>query len=210
MNTITKSTVIIQTTSHSLPSTPCWFGAVVIIAQYLQHLGVLAKISERVRCARRRFGHAEVIDFLAVLFGYAVSGEPTLEEFYKHIRPFALAFLTLFGRARLPARSTLSRVLAALTPEPVETLRVLFLEDLLEWRADCEQQPSGLTDRTGTLWNVFDIDGTREAARQRALPQPPEQPAPFPRLAEVCAPGDTGRQRGEIVRTRTTVLQAHS
>lgn len=31
---------------------------------------------------RRRFGHYEVIDFLAILFGYAISGERTLEVFY--------------------------------------------------------------------------------------------------------------------------------
>jgi hypothetical protein len=182
----------------------------VIIAQYLQRIGVLAKISQRVRFARRRFGHYEVIDFLAVLFGYAVSGERTLEAFYKHIHPFAIAFMTLFGRERLPAHSTLSRFLAALTAEPIEALRALFLEDLLEQRADFEQQPCGLTDRTGKLWKVCDIDGTREAARQRALPQTKEQPVPHRRLADVCAPGYTGRERGEIVRTRTTVLQAHS
>ncbi|GHO80469.1 hypothetical protein KSD_82400 [Ktedonobacter sp. SOSP1-85] len=210
MNTITSSTVTIQTTSHSLPSVPCWFGEVVIIAKSLQRTGVLAKISERVRFARRRFGHYEVIDFLIVLFGYAVSGERTLEAFYEQVHPFATAFMALFGRDRLPARSTLSRFLAALTTEPVEALRALFLEDLLERRADFEQQPSGLTDRTGKLWKVFDIDGTREAARQRALPQTGEQPAPFRRLAEVCAPGYTGRKRGEVVRTRSTVLQAHS
>ena len=29
-------------------------------------------------------------------------------------------------------------------------------------------------------------------------------------LDEVCAPGYTGRQRGQVVRTRTTVSQAHS
>jgi hypothetical protein len=57
---------------------------------------------------------------------------------------------------------------------------------------------------------VFDIDGTREAARQRALPQTPGQPVPQRRLRDLCAPGYTGRKRGEIVRTRTTVLQAHS
>src|SRR5262249_16435496 len=119
VNTITNSTVTIQTTSHSLPSVPCWFGEAVIIAQYLQRIGVLAKISQRVRFARRRFGQYEVIDFLAVLFGYAVSGERTLEEFYKHIQPFATAFMTLFGRERLPAHSTLSRFLAALTAEPI-------------------------------------------------------------------------------------------
>jgi hypothetical protein len=30
------------------------------------------------------------------------------------------------------------------------------------------------------------------------------------RLDEVCAPGYTGRKRGEVVRTRTTIGQAHS
>ncbi len=30
------------------------------------------------------------------------------------------------------------------------------------------------------------------------------------RLDEVCAPGYRGRKRGEVVRTRTTISQAHS
>ncbi|WP_236600842.1 hypothetical protein [Ktedonobacter sp. SOSP1-85] len=209
MNSMMDSSVIIQTSSHSVPSTPCWFGEAVVIAQALRHRGVLAKISQRVRFARRRFGRYEVIDFLAVLFGYAVSGERTLEAFYKSLHPFAPAFMALFGRDRLPARSTLSRFLAALTAEAVEALRALFLEELLGRQPDFEQQPCGLTDRTGNQWKVFDIDGTREAARQRALPQTPELPVPQRWLQEVCAPGYTGRKRGEIVRTRTTVLQAH-
>jgi hypothetical protein len=44
---------------------------------------VLTKINERVHFARRRFGRYEVIDFLAILFGYAISGESTLEAFYE-------------------------------------------------------------------------------------------------------------------------------
>jgi hypothetical protein len=118
--------------------------------------------------------------------------------------------MTLFGRDRFPAHSTLSRFLAALTTEPVEVLRTLFLEDLLARQLCKEEQPCGLTDRMGNQWRVFDIDGTREAARQRALPKGPQLPLPQRRLDEVCAPGYTGRKRGEIVRTRTTVLQAHS
>jgi hypothetical protein len=31
-----------------------------------------------------------VIDFLAVLFGYARSSERTLEEFYQRLQPFAV------------------------------------------------------------------------------------------------------------------------
>ena len=75
MTSIADSAVLIQTSSVSIPSPPSWFGEVVLIAAHLRQHGVLSKISERVRFARRRFGHYEVIDFLAVLFGYAISGE---------------------------------------------------------------------------------------------------------------------------------------
>jgi hypothetical protein len=113
-------------------------------------------------------------------------------------------------RDRLPARSTLSRFLAALTQEPVEALRSLFLDDLLSRPLSKERQVGALVDREGFERVVFDIDGTREAARQRALPQTEELPPVFRRLEKVCAAGYTGRKRGEVVRTRTVVSQAHS
>ena len=156
MNSITDSTVIIQTSSHSVPSTPSWFGEAVVIARYLRRMGVLAKISERVRFARRRFGRYEVIDFVAVLFGYAISGECTLEAFYERLQPFAVPFMALFERDRLPARSTLSRFLMALTQAPVEALRCLFLDDLLSRPLSKEGQTGGLVDREGAAWMVFD------------------------------------------------------
>jgi hypothetical protein len=71
-------------------------------------------------------------------------------------------------------------------------------------------EAGGLWDRQGTYWQVFDIDGTRQAARQRALPCTSDRPPVQRRLSEVCAPGYTGRKRGEVVRTRTTILQAHT
>jgi hypothetical protein len=118
--------------------------------------------------------------------------------------------MALFERDRLPARSTLSRFLAALTEAPVEALRTLFLDDLLSRPLSNEKQTGSLVDREGNAWVVFDIDGTREAARQRALPQTEELPPPFRRLDDICAPGYTGRQRGQVVRTRTVISQAHS
>jgi len=69
---------------------------------------------------------------------------------------------------------------------------------------------AGVWDRQGTRWIGFDVDGTREAARQRARPQTADRPVPQCRLRLLCAPGYTGRKRGEVVRTRTTVLQAHT
>src|SRR5438034_5009852 len=117
-----------------------------------------------------------VIDFLAVLFGYEILGERTLEEFYQRLQPFAVPFMALFGRDRLPSRSALSRFLAALTEAPVEELRTLFLDDLLGRPLTHDKQTGGLVDRVGNTWIVFDLDGTREAARQRALPQTDELP----------------------------------
>src|SRR5512142_1119525 len=114
MTSIADGSVKIQTTSESNFSIPSWFGEVVVISRYLHTHGVLSKISEHVRFARKRFGRYEVIDFLAVLFGYAISGERTLEEFYQRLQPFAVPFMALFERERLPSRSALSRLLPAL------------------------------------------------------------------------------------------------
>src|SRR5258706_113342 len=52
--------------------------------------------------------------------------ERALEEFYQRLQPFAIPFMALFGRDRLPSRSALSRFLAALTEAPVEALRTLL------------------------------------------------------------------------------------
>ena len=50
------------------------------------------------RCVSRLpLGRYEVIDFLAVLFGYAMSGERTLEAFYERLQPFAGAFMAGAG-----------------------------------------------------------------------------------------------------------------
>ena len=210
MTVIASSPVNIQASEQSVPSIPGWFGEVTLLAHHLNRLKILERISEQVRFARRRFGRYEVIDFVAVLFGYAVSSERTLQAFYATVRPFASVFMALFGRNRLPAPSTLSRFLAALPSEPVEALRALSLEDVLARPLNKEEQSAGLWDRQGNRWLVFDVDGTREAARQRALPQTADRPAPERRLCPLCAPGYTGRKRGEVVRERTTPFPAMS
>jgi hypothetical protein len=144
-----------------------------------------------------------------MLIGYAVSGEPTLKAYYERLQPFAPAFMGWFGRSQLPHRATLSRFLAALDEPFVEALRSVFLHDALA-RLGPEADVGGLWDRLGTRWIVFDLDATRQAARQRALPQGPDLPPPQRRLSAVCAPGYMGRKRGEVVRTRTTRVLAHT
>ena len=204
MNSIADSSVSIQMSSESVPATPSWFGEVALLIPYLRKQGVLSAISAQVHLARR-FGHYEVIDFLAVLFGYAISGERTLEAFYEQLLPLAQPFMALFERERLPSRSALSRFLASLTWEATEALRTLFLADVFARPLDTERHTGQLVDRVGVARVVFDIDGTRQAARQRALPKSEELPVPQRRLKQICAPGYTGRKRGEVVRTRPVV-----
>ncbi len=102
----------------------------------------------------------------------------------------------------------LSRFLAALDQVTVEALRTLFQADLVARKPFAS--PGGLWDRLGQHWVVVDVDGTKQVARQRALPQLESLPVARRRFDQVAAPGYFGRKRGEVVRTRTTVLQAHT
>jgi hypothetical protein len=206
---MTDPVVHIQADPADLPSTPPWFGEVAVVAHALQRYGILGAIQERVRFVRARMGKYELIDFVAMLMGYAMSGEPTLRAFCERVQPFASAFMALFGRADLPTPPTLSRYLAVLDQPCVEALRTLFLEDL-QARSPFGTPPGGLWDRLGGQWLLMDVDGTKQAARQRALPATEDLPPAHRRFDRVCAPGHLGRKRGEVVRTRTTLLQAHT
>src|SRR2546423_5507361 len=131
MSTDNPSSVTIQTEASPIPSVPAWFGEVALLAHTMTRLGLLSDISEQVRFARKRFGTFEVIDFVVMLIGYALSGEPTLKAYYERLHPFAPEFMALFGRSQLPHRATLSRFLAALDEPFVEALRTVFLHDAL-------------------------------------------------------------------------------
>jgi hypothetical protein len=159
MTTLTSAPVTIQTSPQSVPSTPPWFGEVAVIAYHLTRLGILDAIGKRVRFARRRFGHYDVMDFVAVLIGYALSGEPTLKRSMRVCSPLHIHSWHCSDAHQLPHRSTLSRFLAAIDQATVEELRTLFLEDLLARPRTGEKQ-GGLWDRQGKYWLMFDVDGT--------------------------------------------------
>jgi hypothetical protein len=179
------------------------------MAGYLRSHGLLDALSNQVHLVRKRFGHYEVLDFLALLFGYAISGERTLQAFFDRLHPFAEPFMALFERGTLPHRSTLSRFLAAIDDSCLEALRAVFVTSSYVW-GWTRETIGGLWDRAGQRYLVFDIDATREAARQRKLPSGTELPAAQRRLDALCGPGYLGHRRGEVVRTRTTVLQMHT
>ena len=206
---MTHASVHIQIAPEAAPTTPCWFAEVAIVAQILKTYGLVDLIEMKVRFARARFDHYDLIDFVAVLIGYALSGEPSLQAFYARLAPFSEVFMALFERSRLPHRSTLSRFLGALDQPSVDALRSLFQDDLVA-RTPFGSPPGGLWDRLGHHWQVIDVDGTKQAARQRALPQTRDLPAPHRRFDRVCAKGYFARKRGQVGRTRTTVLQPYT
>src|SRR5258708_9504450 len=88
------------------------------------------------------------------------------------------------------------RFLAAIDQPTVEALRAVFLQDRLSRPLTQEgEHRGGLWDRSGAQWLVFDVDRTRQAARQRALPCTSDLPVAQPRFDQVCAPGYLGRKR---------------
>ena len=200
---ISNPCIEVQTTSENRFSVPAWFAEVVIIARYLEKKGLLEAFAQQVRLVRGRFGTYEPIDFLALLIGYAISGERTLADFFERVEPFETAFMALFGRRCLPHRSSLSRFLADVDRPCLEAFRTLFQQHTFGegWTSETI---GGIFDRQGRRYLVFDVDATRQAARQRALPCDPTLPAAKRRLDGVCALGYRGRKRGEVVRTRTT------
>jgi hypothetical protein len=188
---------------------PDWFAEVAMIVRHLASKGLLEAFAQQVRLVRGRFGCYEPIDFLGPLVGYAISGERTLADFFERVAPFETAFMALFGRHCLPHRATLSRFLAAVDRPCLEAFRTLFEQQSFAdgWTTETI---GGIFDRQGRRYIVFDVDATRQAARQRALPCGAELPSAKRRLDAVCAPGYRGRKRGEVVRVRTTALQMHT
>lgn len=164
-------------------------------------------MSDHVRFSRARMGRYELIDFVVVLLGYALSGERSMHDFYQRLAAHGDLSMGIFQRDHLPHRSTLSRFLAALTRVCVEQMRQELLADLATQRWP-QAEEAGWWDRTGRQWVLFDVDGTRAVARQRALPQAAHLPPVHRRHEQVCAKGSTGRKRGEVLRTRTTVLNS--
>jgi hypothetical protein len=122
---------------------------------------------------RGRLGRYEVSDFLAVLVGYALSGERTVHAYYDRLTTFATPFMALFERRELPHRATLSRFLAAVDTSCLQAWRTLCAaSSTVGWTSE---RIGGVWDRQGQRYVVIDVDATREAARSvvaRTLAQP--------------------------------------
>ena len=207
----TQSTppVSVHTSPQRQRQPPPWLSEALLILQLARDSALLSQIQQTIRVPRGRMGTFEVCDFFLVLLVYAVSGELTLLALYAAMAPSVAVLAALWSRHHLPARSTLSRFLAAVTEPATEALRQVLFDDLLRNGLSGERV-GGLVDRQGTRHVVFDVDGTRQVVRQRQVIQDAQHPPVRRRLDTLCAPGYPGRKRGELVRTRSTVQQAHT
>ena len=207
---MTHACVNIQIAPKSVPSIPSWFGEVAVMAQVLTQFGLLKAIQQDVRFARARFGRYEVIDFVAVMLGYALSGEPTLEAFYRRLAPFAIPFMALFGRSRLPHRATLSRFLAALDQPAVEALRTLFQKIWSHALPRPRHQEGCGIAKASIGWSWTWTEPGRPPDNGRFPTTRPISPLPIAVWSRSALLDSLSRKRGEVVRTRTTILQAHT
>lgn len=209
--TISLSAAGLEVTASSQPNPviPAWFAEALLIGQYWQQHGLLDRLQQQVQVNRGRMGHYEVCDFVLLLLAYAASGLKTLSAFFAAMAPVRAVLMAVWGRQRCPVASTLSRFLADVNAEAVESLRQLFEADLFDHPLPRANE-MGVRDRNGKRWLMFDVDGTAKTVRQRVLLSQASHPQPRRRSERACAKGYSGRKRGEVVRTRTTIEQAHS
>ena len=162
---MTRSSVTIQITPESKPSTPSWMGEVAAFAHRLTHTGILKAIQEQVRFTRARGCLITTSSILS-----SCSSAMDCRENQRSMR-----FTN--NSLRLPSRSWLSLVETScpiarpfLAFWPLAIRQVwrrsgkLFQEDLLARKPFAS--PGGLFDRTGAQRLVVDVDGTRQAARK--------------------------------------------
>ena len=138
-----------------------------------------------------------MIDFLAVLLGYARSFERSLEEFYERLLPFAQPFMALFDREKLPSRSALSRFLASMSLEATETLRTPVFPQ-------SDTAVPLLIEQETPAWSLALMGrglplGNGRGVRQRNCLHHSVA------CIRSVPPFYTGRKRGEVVRTRTVI-----
>ncbi len=189
--------------------TPQWLSEALLVGKYWLETGLVEKLHRQVRVERPRMGTYEVCDFVLLLLAYSVSGEKTLADFFSALKPVQHLLMAVWNRNKTPVASTLSRFLAAIEDSSLEQLRNLFETDLWERGLNTDNM-GGLIDRRGEKYYFFDLDGTKQTARQRKLISNEEYPQAKRRSDKACGKGYTGRKRGDCLRTRSTIAQSHT
>ncbi len=126
----------LSTSSHDALTPPAWMTEAVVLLSAWWSKGLVARLVERVRLLRRRAGTFELVDFALVLLCCQVSRAPTTKAFYEQAKSVGGTLASVWERAAWPSRSALSRALAAVTVDTVESFRALFLAS---WSSVCRR-----------------------------------------------------------------------
>lgn len=195
-----------ETVQHTPPP---WFPEMALMAAVWIQSGLLEKLQKNVRVTRGRMGSYDVCDFVLITLAYVCGHETSWSQLYRRLSDEKVTLSSLWARETLPSHSALSRFHDQITPESLATLQSLLFDDLLQ-RGIPKDSFGGLYSRLGNFFLMFDIDGTRQVMRKRSLISNAYYPPPQRRTRKLALPGYRGRKRGELVRTRTTLQQAHT
>jgi len=124
-NTVASTPAVrVLASSGSVKDPPPWFAEAVVVLRGWQTQGLVAQLAE-LRWARP-FRQFAALDLMLVLLALAVSGAPTVRQFYREAGPVLPHLAALWDRQAFPSRSAVSRMLTAVAPELVAQLRPLF------------------------------------------------------------------------------------
>jgi hypothetical protein len=166
---------------------PSWLTEAILLLRVWWSRWTLLPLVEGVRLERGRAGTFELLDFVLVLLAYAVSGAPTLEDFYDQVQPGAASLMGVWMRHQMPSRSALSRALQSVTDKTVDALRALFLTCWSRVRAGPCWEGFSIGRAAGTSSSTL-MAPVRSSANARSLRErigrpPVGAPPSSPRLA---------------------------
>lgn len=184
----------------------CSEGAIIL--EHLKEAGKLEGIAEHFQI-RRQGGYPGLDVFIFLVLLYSSHLHISIKEFYRRMRPWSEHLGAIAERQRLPTPASISRMLGVVEPEVVDGLNPWLLFEAAEGSLVLNRPTAVTRDGVGDTWHVFDLDDTSTVLRRRGLPMRPGFPEARRRSWEE-QPGYTGRKRGDVKMSRTTLAHAGS
>jgi len=187
---------------------PEWAGQYVVMAEGLRREGIARQVDERLP-VNRGSGYVGIDGFMFLLSYFSSGKRCGLKAFAAATIGWGPQLAALMERIRWPTQSSLSRLLACMEMEEVKHFVSWLLVDV----SGTLPVPSEYVcqrDTLGQEWHTFHWDPTVIALRARGLPRGEGLPDGHRRSEGIAAPGYSGRKRGEVQVSRSTVQHAGS
>ena len=120
------SVAAVTATPERDPVAPLGFAEAVVWAQHFWNAWWLMPIATTVVVPCARAATYCILDFLLVLLAHACGDKAHLRETFRAFQPFSRELMALWGRARMPSQSQMSRWLARIDDSTLASWRTLF------------------------------------------------------------------------------------